>query len=108
RHHVQTTFPEQIEPHFSKMSRTRGHQYRILGTLAEDYRRHWQSGHTLRRYHEGKNDSVGLRPGTPYEVVLIRLLMSFLMCLSAVSIAARAQTTDGGFDKALSPSLASV
>ena len=37
----------------------------------------------------------------------MRLLMAVLMCVSAASLA-RAQTTDAGFDKALSPSLAAV
>jgi uncharacterized damage-inducible protein DinB len=38
----------------------------------------------------------------------MKLLIAFLICLSAASVPARAQTTDGGFDQALSPSLASV
>src|SRR2546423_111489 len=38
----------------------------------------------------------------------MRFLIAFLVYVSAASLAARAQTTDGGFDKALSPSLASV
>ena len=38
----------------------------------------------------------------------MRFLMTVLMCVVAVSLAPHAQTTDAGFDKQLSPSLAAV
>ena len=38
----------------------------------------------------------------------MRFVMAVLIAVSAVSLAPRAQTTDAGFDKALSPSLAST
>jgi uncharacterized damage-inducible protein DinB len=38
----------------------------------------------------------------------MRVAVSFVICLCAIAPSAAAQTTDGGFDQALSPSLASV
>ena len=42
------------------------------------------------------------------EEVLMRRAIALLVCLQAIPAAGLAQTTDGGFDKALSTSLASV